>query len=770
MNLIRFSLFIASLIFTLFSFSQNISVSSNTFSDQQLVEDVLFGTNCVDNINVTNTVSGNFSNGELSYGYFDANNANFPFDNGIVLTTGRLSNVPGPNNSLSDDDAANWSGDQDLENILGISNTINATIFEFSFVPQANSISFRYLFASEEYRENNSSTCDFSDAFAFLIRPVGGQFQNLALVPGTNTPVQVTTVRPEIPGACDAINEEFFGQFNDVNAPINFNGQTAILTAESDVIAGQTYEIKLVIADETNFRYDSAVFIEGNSFNIGVDLGQDQTLCQGETLNLQVENDEVTAIRWFFDGQLINDTDDNITVSEANFGAGQYSVEADLTSGCTAIDEVQISFDQMSLPQDLSLNTCVDANGFGVFNLFDVSNQIDNSLQILNFYLTQNEAELGINPIQNPNTFENTTSNQNVFVRVLNANNCTAVASVQLSGNSQVFDEITFTVCPVQETSPTSFTNQAIQNQVLSVLGIQAQNIELYFSENDAINQTNSINTGFIEIETELLPLTIFARVEADNYCLGLVPVVLQKIDAPIFSNVESEFLICENSDDNVTLDASIVNTQGETFYEWNTGETTESIQVNEAGSFSVEVTSVQMIDGLEVVCTNTKNFNVNASSLPEVSFTQTGFAGNGQVIINAQGSGDYEFALNDSGFTNSNTFDINQIENTIIVRDKNGCGEVTLNFIALQIPDFFTPNNDGINDFWQIKGIRQSENDVKNIFIFDRYGKLLDNISPLLIGWDGTYNGKTMPSQDYWYKIEMNSGQSVSGHFTLKR
>ncbi len=770
MNFIRFSLFIAFLLFPVIFYSQNISVSSNAFSDQQLIEDVLFDTNCVDNINVTNTVSGNFSNGELSYGFFDANNLNFPFDNGIVLSTGRLSNVPGPNNSLSDDDAPNWSGDQDLENSLGITNTINATIFEFSFVPQANSISFRYIFASEEYRENNSSTCNFSDAFAFLIRPVGGQFQNLALVPGTNTPVQVTTVRPEIPGACDAINEEFFGQFNDVDAPINFNGQTDILTAESDVIAGQTYEIKLVIADETNFRFDSAVFIEGNSFNVGVDLGQDETLCQGETLNLQVVNDEVTAIRWFFDGQLINDTDDNITVSEANFGAGQYTVEADLPSGCTAIDEVQISFDQITLPQNLNLSTCVDTNGFGVFNLFDVNSQIDDSLQILNFYLTQNAAESGVNPIQNPNTFQNTTSNQNIFVRVLNANNCTAVESVQLSGNTQVFEEIMFTVCPVQETSPTSFTNQAIQNQVLSALEIQGQNIDLYFSENDAISQINSINTGFIEIETELLPLTIFGRIENAGLCLGLVPIVLQKIDAPIFSNVESDFLICENSDDNVMLDASLVNAQGEIFYEWNTGETTDSIQVNEAGSFSVEVTSVQMIDGVEVVCTNTKNFSVEASSLPEVSFTQNGFAGNGQVVINAQGSGNYEFALNNSGFTNSNTFDISQIENTIIVRDKNGCGEVTLNFIALQIPDFFTPNNDGINDFWQIKGIRQSENDVKNIFIFDRYGKLLDNISPLLIGWDGTYNGRQMPSQDYWYKIEMNSGQSVSGHFTLKR
>lgn len=751
-------------------FSQNINIDNNAFTDQELIENVLFDTNCVNNVNVTNTISGNFSDGELSYGFFDAGNSNFPFQDGIVLSTGRLDNVPGPNSTLSDDDAPNWTGDPDLENVLGINNTLNATVFEFSFVPQASNISFRYIFASEEYRENNSTTCDFSDVFAFLIRPVGGQYENIAVVPGTNTPVQVTTVRPEIPGACDAINEEFFGQFNDISAPINFNGQTAILTAESDVIAGQTYEIKLVIADEINFRFDSAVFLEGSSFNIGVDLGQDQTLCQGETLDLEVENDDATDVRWFYEGQLINDTDDMITVSQANFGEGLYTVEADLPSGCTAVDEVQINFDQITLPQDLNLSTCVDSNGLGVFNLFNVTSQIDNSLQVLDFYLSQSDADQDINPIQNPNAFENTVSNQNVFVRVLNANNCIAVGELELSGNTQTLDEVTYTVCPSQETSPTSFANQAVKNQVAVSLNIQAGAVDLYFSEDDAINQTEEITTGFIEIETDVLPLTIFARLEDQGSCLGIAPVVLQKIDGPIFSAETDNFLICESSGTSAILDGSIENPQGEIFYDWDTGDTTQTISVNEAGTYRVDVTTVQDIAGIEVICTNFKLFTVEVSSLPEVSFTQTGFAGNGEVIISAEGIGDYEYALNTSGFGDNNTFPVNQIQNTIIVRDKNGCGQVALDFVALRVPDFFTPNNDGFNDYWQIEGIRSNANSVKNIFIFDRYGKLIHKLSPLLIGWDGTYNGRQMPSQDYWYRIELQSGESVSGHFTLKR
>ena len=752
-------------------FSQNINVDNSTFSEQQLIEDVLFGTNCVDNINVNNSVSGNFNNGELSYGYFEAGNSSFPFSDGIVLSTGRLNNVPGPNSTLSDDDAPNWIGDQDLENALGINNTINATILEFSFVPQANSLSFRYIFASEEYRENNSSTCNFSDAFAFLIRPVGGQYQNLALVPGTNTPVQVTTVRPEIPGSCDAINEEYFGQFNDVNAPINFNGQTAILTAETNVDAGQTYEVKLVIADEANFRFDSAVFIEGSSFNLGVDLGPDQILCEGEDTILEVENDEATAVRWFFEDQLINDQDENITVAETDFGSGLYTVEVDLPSGCTAIDEVLIDFDQISLPDDLSVSTCVDDDGIGTYNLFSVNANIDNALQILNFYLTENEADLNINPIQNPNEFENTIPDQEVFVKVLNANNCTAFTSVLLTGNSDILNEVLVTVCSSQEISPISFATQLIRNRVAESLNIQVQSIQLYFTQDDAISQTNEITLGTLEIETAILPLNIFARLNNQSECLGLVPVRLQKIDGSNFLNEQTDFLICQNENDSITLSASLQNPQGDIIFEWNTGEDTESITIFEGGNYSVEVTSIQIIDGEEVVCTNLKNFNIETSSLPEVTFSQTGFVGeDNQVVINVEGRGDYEFALNNSNFVDNNIFDVTQVDNTIYVRDKNGCGEVIIIFVALKIPDFFTPNNDGINDYWQIEGIRQSENEIAKIFIFDRYGKLLTKLSPQVIGWDGTYKGINMPSQDYWYKIELNSGRVISGNLTLKR
>ncbi|WAC01855.1 choice-of-anchor L domain-containing protein [Lacinutrix neustonica] len=195
--MIRKGLIILSFLFVMSAQSQNITVDSRTYSSQELIENILIDSNCISNVTVTNTVGGDFNGTDRSYGFFDATGTTFPFQSGLVLSTGRLTNVQGPNTSLSDDDAPNWTGDPDLEMALQESNTINATILEFDFTSVANQISFRYIFASEEYQEGDPNTCQYSDLFGFLIRPVSQtDYTNIALVPGTQTPVKVTTVHP----------------------------------------------------------------------------------------------------------------------------------------------------------------------------------------------------------------------------------------------------------------------------------------------------------------------------------------------------------------------------------------------------------------------------------------------------------------------------------------------------------------------------------------------------------------------------------------------
>src|SRR5690606_3365470 len=217
-------------------------------------------------------------------------------------------------------------------------------------------------------------TCVYSDVFAFLIKPLGGNYTNIAVVPGTSIPVKVTTVHPEIPGACPAENEAYFENFNGTNSPINFNGQTTALTAESTVVPGQTYHIKLVITDDKNYRYDSAVFLEAGSFNIGAELGMDllgeNALCQGETHLLQVAQTNNTPIgyTWFKNGVAIpGETTDQLLVSSA----GTYKVEMDFGNGCIAVDDVIVEYADLTGIPAQKLYKCA-ANGLAVFNLTDV--------------------------------------------------------------------------------------------------------------------------------------------------------------------------------------------------------------------------------------------------------------------------------------------------------------------------------------------------------------------------------------------------------------
>jgi hypothetical protein len=186
----QFLFLLIALSFSNRAFAQYITVDEG-FTAQQLVENVLINSTCASVSNVT-VAGGNFVDGSKSWGFFNGNGSSFPFQNGIILATGKISNAPGPNTSLSDDGGnMGWDGDQDLNQALNLSNTFNATVLEFDFIPLGNKISFEFIFSSEQYLSNPSSNqCNFTDGFAFLLKETGTSqpYQNLAVIPGTNIP------------------------------------------------------------------------------------------------------------------------------------------------------------------------------------------------------------------------------------------------------------------------------------------------------------------------------------------------------------------------------------------------------------------------------------------------------------------------------------------------------------------------------------------------------------------------------------------------------
>ena len=142
-------------------------------------------------------------------------------------------------------------------------------------------------------------------------------------------------------------------------------------------------------------------------------------------------------------------------------------------------------------------------------------------------------------------------------------------------------------------------------------------------------------------------------------------------------------------------------------------------------------------------------------------------------IVSNLQGFGEYIYQTNQNGFQSSNTFtDVASGDQTIIVRDtKGGCADLTLKINVLKHPKYFTPNNDGVNDRWNIAELANEQS--AEICIYNRYGSLLKTIKPSGLGWDGKLNNQDLPEDDYWFKVKYPMGEETkeyASNFSLKR
>lgn len=644
--------------------------TDETRTPLQLIENVLINSGCASVTNVS-VSGGNFGSGEKSWGYFNANGSGFAFSDGIVLSTGKIINAQGPNAFISDDTASGWGGDADLNQALNINNSINATVLEFDFIPLGNEISFDYIFASEEY--HGTATCTYSDGFAFLLKEVGSAtYQNLALIPNTSIPVKVTSVHPAIPGGCPAQNEQYFDAFNGTEYPTNFNGQTVVLTARSAVVPGHQYHIKLVIADEGNYRYDSAIFLKGSSFSFGVELGDDRTfanqnaVCPNENVTLNGTSAGALSYQWYFEGNPIPGQTGptlDFTPPYNSTQNGGYSLFTTYSPTCTTTADIVLEFAPQLTIGQASYTYC--------------------------------DADL----------------------------NQDGMTTVTLS-----------------DIVPTLFTNLPPSYQV-----------GFYNSPTSSTQLPNSFTN------TTAFQQTVYAKIQNSNcYTAFPVTLIVNAFTSPI---ADVNIGICNNQPTTLTADS------GYSSYLWNTGATTQSIQIATAGTYTVVIENA---DG----CTKTKTFTVVSSEAAHIdNIIIHDFNDRNSVEIVASGNGDYEYSIDGSVYQTSPVFhNLDGLQYTAYVKDRNECGIVSQVFYLVQVPKFFTPNGDGINETWYIKNLTLRGLSQSVTTIFDRYGKIITQFSGTDFGWDGTYNGRLLPADDYWFTISLGATILAKGHFALKR
>ena len=231
--------------------------------------------------------------------------------------------------------------------------------------------------------------------------------------------------------------------------------------------------------------------------------------------------------------------------------------------------------------------------------------------------------------------------------------------------------------------------------------------------------------------------------------------------------------IICFNVDE-ITFDAGLlVGNISDFDYQWYRndelilGATNYELTVNQNGFYKVLVTS-------PFGCEQTRIIEIVYSQPATIEdIIIVDLVESNTVTVVVSGSGSYVYSLDSpTGLYQTSAVYENVYAGiyTVYVKDLFGCGFVTQEISVLGAPKFFTPNGDGFNDTWQVRGVSEKYYSDSIIYVFDRYGKLIIQIDPKSKGWDGTFNGSPLPSTDYWYSIDFKDGRSIKGHFALKR
>jgi len=480
-----------------------------------------------------------------------------------------------------------------------------------------------------------------------------------------------------------------------------------------------------------------------------------------------------------------------------NITLGQQIIYVRVTNDITACYTI-VTFDLIVNPlpdisaADQYIACEIDTDGFFDFDLDTVSASILGTQDPLNFTVTyhetQEDADNGDNVLVSPYT--NLTNPQQLFVNI--TNNTTgcfiAVPSITIEvqeaaqANSDL-DRIEYIICDnLADNDGFGTFNLSSQNEEI-LDGQDPANFTVTYYDNqiDAELGTNPLANSY---ENTSNPQIIYARVDndttADAQCYATTDLTLIVNLLPEFF-LEDVYLGCVNVNGSELLDPVVMDIGLDpALYSFEWFDPTGTL-------VSTSVTYTPLVGGtftaiatnLATGCQNTVTTLVDPSSPPEVSAVVTTefFADLHVIQASATGEGIYEFSLDDGPWQTSGTFeDVTPGFHSVIARDINGCGTGTTQVLVIDYPHFFTPNGDGYNDTWRVEGIETRP--LAKIYIYDRFGKLLKQLSPLGPGWDGTFNGENLPATDYWFTIRLDvvfgEAESVikefTGHFSLKR
>jgi gliding motility-associated-like protein len=650
-------------------FSQQISVDDSVDLTSLIQDNLVDG--CVDISNITSPVNGS-SSGFSSYAYFERSGSNFPFANGIMLSTGGAASGGNAERTPTlSEGSTTWGSDPDLETALGTTNGyVNATAIEFDFISISNQFQFNYLLASEEYFGINP--CQFSDGFVFLIKEAGtaDPYQNIAVIPGTSTPVNTNTIHDEIFGVCPAQNEQYFDGYNVGDT--NFNGRTTVLTASGSILPNVTYNIKLIIADQTDGTFDSAVFIEGDSFRV-LDLGEDISTCAGSVLLDADIRNPLASYAWYLNGALIpGAAAATLTAIQDGIYRVEVSVPVNGTS-CVEEDEINIVLNtEEPIDPITDYELCDDSSGDGIeiFDLTTKNTELFANIPFTNYdysyHFSDTDARSNINEITTP--IPNTSSSQPIFVRIQDLNSpCFSYTTFNLIVNPipNITDPTPLEICD-GDNNPDGFAVIDLTQKNDEITG---GNTDLFVSYHyntlDVSTGNNPISTPYINTNTpsELVYVRI---VNTATGCV-ITSTLNVNIEVSPIVNTDTQYLNACDSDLNGNANFDLTEVIAPILNGLTNVSTTFHISYNDA-----VIGDNPVADETNYEYTNAISEPGSATLYLRIVDDSTGCASvvpfeiHTNLLLTGTDTGDFAQCDNDDINTNALDFNLNTVENSI--------------------------------------------------------------------------------------------------------
>jgi len=462
-----------------------------------------------------------------------------------------------------------------------------------------------------------------------------------------------------------------------------------------------------------------------------------------------------------------------------------------LENTCYTETSFNVQVDELPIIQsDIVFKNCDEdgvPDGFTDYNLNEINAVISNASGLyFTYYLSPDDANMALNPV-NPLPFNNATANI-VYARVENENGCYRVSTISLQVSTTAFPADYIQELDTCDDDDIIDGFHVFDLTAVSQLFLDefptGQNLSVYYYStlNDAQLEQNEIGNPSTYINETAFNQLLYVRVESDDNgeCFGIGQHLSLTVHPRPEFEVDQSSIFCLNGDP-IILETFFPS--GSFSYQW-TNENGDivsdlsSAEITSGGIYTVVATSNQGCDSFPV------SFNVVESSIADINLddiTVVDFTSNNSISINNEnnnlGIGDYEFALDDifGPYQDQSFFDnVGAGAHILYVRDKKGCGIAQLEVFVLGFPKYFTPNDDGYHDTWNIKGWSNAFAQSSTLFIYDRYGKLVKQLSPWSAGWNGTFNGYKLAATDYWFVANLVSqdgtSRTLTGHFSLVR